>query len=157
MDLSFSIGLKKVSDLQYRTLYSALPIIDKLSDPTQIIVITGVPIAANIIILLLLAYHNNYAASAVAIDTAVANVISTVGLPWVPAVVIVSAVAGVPSDLLFLLLLTSQELLMKLKSLTTAIDIPPAILVSNVSSILTIVAVPAVDGIPSDWNISPFC
>ncbi len=77
----FFYRTKKVSDLQYRTLYGALPIIDKLSDPTQIIVITGVPIAANIIVLLLLAYHNNYAASAVAIDTAVANVISTVGLP----------------------------------------------------------------------------
>ncbi len=46
---------------------------------------------------------------------------------------------------------------MKLKSLTTAVDVLPATFVSRVSSILTIVGVPAVDGIPSDWNISPFC
>ncbi len=31
------IGLKKLLDLQYRTLYSALPISDKLFDPEQII------------------------------------------------------------------------------------------------------------------------
>ncbi len=38
---------------------------------------------------------------------------------------------------------------MKLKSLTIAFD---ASFVSNVSSILTIVGVPAVDGIPTAWQ-----
>jgi hypothetical protein len=42
--------------------------------------------------LLLLASHNNPAASAVATDTAVA---AAGGFPWVPADVMVSAVAGV--------------------------------------------------------------
>jgi len=79
-------------------------------------VVAGVPIAANI--LLSLASHNNLTASAVATDTAVADVYCCRWLPWASAVIMVSAVAGVPLLLLlFLLLLTSQKLPLWLKSL----------------------------------------
>ncbi len=53
-------------------------------------------------VLLLLASHNYPAASAVATDTAVADVIASVGFPWVTAVVLVSAVAGVPAAVIVL-------------------------------------------------------
>jgi hypothetical protein len=46
--------------------------------------------------LLLLASHNNPAASAVATDSAVTDVIAGVGFPWAPAVLMVSTGAGVP-------------------------------------------------------------
>jgi hypothetical protein len=46
---------------------------------------------------LALASHNNLAASSVATATTVADTIDAAGFPWVPAVVIVSAVAGVPA------------------------------------------------------------
>ncbi len=65
--------------------------------------------------LLLLASHNIPAASAVATETDVANVLAAVGFPWVPAVVIVSAVAGVPAPLVIL----------------TAVDVPGARAVAN--------------------------
>jgi hypothetical protein len=60
-------------------------------------VVAGVPIAVNI--LLLLASHNTVrtlTASAAAADSSVTDVVSAVGFPRVPAVVMVSAVAGAP-------------------------------------------------------------
>ncbi len=45
----------------------------------------------------MLASNDNLAASAVATGTAVADVIAAVGIPWVPAVVMVSVVAGEPA------------------------------------------------------------
>ena len=50
-----------------------------------------------LVTLLLLASHNTPAASAVAIDSSVTDVVSAVGFPRVPAVVVVFAVAGVPA------------------------------------------------------------
>ncbi len=60
--------------------------------------------------LLLLPSHYNPAASAVATETAVADVLAAVGFPWVPAIVIVSALAGVPAPLVIF----------------TAVDVPGA-------------------------------
>ncbi len=57
--------------------------------------------------------HNNPASSAVATDTAVADVIAAVGFPWVPAIVTVSAVAGVPAAVLVLTAVDGQELWLK--------------------------------------------
>jgi hypothetical protein len=61
--------------------------------------------------LLLLVSQNNLAASAVATVSSVADVITAVGFPRVPAV------ADIPVAVLFLLLLTSQEFLLWLKPL----------------------------------------
>jgi hypothetical protein len=47
--------------------------------------------------LLLLVSNNNPSASAVAIDSAVADVIAAVGFPGVPAVVVASSIASVPA------------------------------------------------------------
>jgi len=61
--------------------------------------------------LLLVVSNKNPPASAVATDS-VADVIVTVGFPWVSSVAVVSAVAGIPAIivlLLFFLLFTSQE------------------------------------------------
>ncbi len=61
--------------------------------------------------LLLLVSQNNLAASAVATVSSVADVITAVGFPRAPAV------AGIPVAVLFLLLLTSQDFLLWLKTL----------------------------------------
>ncbi len=66
---------------------------------------------------------NNPASTAVATDTAMADVIAAVGFPWVSAIVMVYAVAGVPAAVAVLtavVVLTAvdvQELLLLLKSL----------------------------------------
>ncbi len=46
--------------------------------------------------------NKNPPAFAVATDSDVANVIATVGFPWVPSVAVVSAVAGIPAAIVVL-------------------------------------------------------
>ncbi len=65
-----------------------------------------VPIA-----LALLASHNNPAVAIYTV-TAVTDVIATVGFPWVPAVVMVSAVAVIPAAVVFRPAVDVQELLL---------------------------------------------
>jgi hypothetical protein len=67
--------------------------------------------------LLLLVPYNYPSASAVATDIAVADVITAVAEPCIPAVVVVSAVNDVPASAVLLLLFPSQEYLLWLKSL----------------------------------------
>jgi hypothetical protein len=86
--------------------------------------VSGVPFAANI--LLLLASHNNPAASAVA----VADVIPAVGFQRVPAVVIVSAVAGVPAAVVVLTVVDVSGVpavakISVVAAVTTAVDVFP--------------------------------
>ncbi len=50
----------------------------------------------------MLASYNNPAASAVDTHSAMDNVFAAVGFPWAPAVVIVAAVAGVPTAVVVL-------------------------------------------------------
>jgi len=57
----------------------------------------------------LLASHNTPASTAIATDTAVVDVIAAVGFPWVQAVVMVSAVAGVPAAVVILTALDVSE------------------------------------------------
>ncbi len=66
---------------------------------------------------LLLTSHNNPAA--VATDSAVVDLIVAIGFPWVSAVVMVSAIAGITDGAVVLpvLLRTSQESLLWQKSL----------------------------------------
>ncbi len=109
-------------------------------------------IAGNI--LLLLASHDNPAASAVASDSAVADVIAAVGFPWVLAVEMVSVVAGEPAGVFVLTVVAVQgaPAVVKVSGVsvvTTAVDALPATVVSNVSSVPAVVGVPAVAGNPA--------
>jgi hypothetical protein len=89
-------------------------------------------------ILLLLASHDNPAASAVATDTAVADIIAAVGVPWVPAVVLVSVVAGEPAAIVVFTAVAVPGApgvvqVFDVSVVTTAVEIFPAFVVSNVS------------------------
>jgi hypothetical protein len=77
--------------------------------------VAGVPLLLTS--LLLLASHIIPAASAVAIDSAVTDVIVGIDFPWAPAVVIVSTALVSLLLLLFLLLLSFQDSLLWLKYL----------------------------------------
>ncbi len=68
--------------------------------------------------------HNVPVASAVAFDSTLADLINEIGTPWVPAVVIVSAFAGIPTAAVVL----------------TDVDVPSATGVSNVLASLLLLA-----------------
>jgi hypothetical protein len=51
-----------------------------------------------------------------------ADVVAAVGFPWVPAIVMVSSVAGVPAAIVVLTAVDLQELLLWLKSLLCCRD-----------------------------------
>jgi hypothetical protein len=89
--------------------------------------------------LLLLASHNNPSASAVAADTAVANVSAAVALPCVPAVLMVSAVAGEhAATVLTAVYIPGVPALAKVSAATvpTAVDVLPSTGVSSVPCVL---------------------
>ncbi len=90
--------------------------------------------------LLLLASHNNPSASAVATDSAVANVSALVALPCVPAVLVVSAVTSVPAAAVLLTAVYVQGVpaLAKVSAgatVSTAVDALSSIGVSSVSCV----------------------
>ncbi len=115
----------------------------------------------------MLASNDNLAASAVATGTAVADVIAAVGFPWVPAVVMVCVVAGEPAAIVVLtaVAIPGAPAVVKVSGfsiVTTAVDILPPTVVSNVFNVPAVVDVPAVVGNPMLlmasllWNIPSF-
>jgi hypothetical protein len=77
-------------------------------------------------------------ASAVAVDSSATSLISAVGVAWAPAVVIVSAVSGVPADAVVLTAVDVQWVpavarVFVVAAILIAVDVPSATGVSNVS------------------------
>jgi hypothetical protein len=108
--------------------------------------VAGVPLLLTS--LLLLGTHNNPAASVVATDSAVTNVIAGIGFPWAPAVVMVSTGAGVPVAVVVLtpVVFSGFPAVTKVSAvaaITTAVDMLSAADVSKVSGTPAVVDIPA--------------